>query len=72
MAVTNLNHLTGHDPWVSHWSGIYTSETGDVGANLAIGTGDYAGLSYYSWEYKGFGTSWPGEGLIFPSTTQSR
>ena len=53
--------------WVGRWDGIYTSDTGDLAFYLLSGTGDYAGLSYYRWTYKTFGTSWPGEGLITPN-----
>ena len=39
---------------------------------VLTGSGDYAGLSYYTGEYQGFGAIWPTEGLIHPSGTQSR
>jgi hypothetical protein len=57
--------------WVGRWEGIYTSETGDVVTSLLVGRGDYAGLSYYRWEYKQFGLTWQTEGLIFPGTIPS-
>jgi hypothetical protein len=58
--------------WVGRFEGIYTSETGDTVFYVLTGSGDYAGLSYYRWEYKTFGTTWPTEGLIFPGTIPSR
>jgi len=57
--------------WVGRWEGIYTSETGDMVTSLLVGRGDYAGLSYYRWEYKQFGLTWQTEGLIFPGTIPS-
>jgi hypothetical protein len=48
--------------WVSRYTGIYTSETGDVVVSLLTGTGDYAGLSYYKWEFKTFGSGKIGRG----------
>jgi hypothetical protein len=56
--------------WVGRWEGIYTSETGDVVTWLLDGTGDYAGLSYYRWEYKQSGLDWATEGLIYPSNVK--
>ncbi len=55
-----------HGAWDADYVGIYTSETGDVGATLFTGSGDYEGLSYYRWSIS-FGQSWDTEGLIFPS-----
>jgi len=57
--------------WVGRFEGIYTSETGDTVTSLLVGSGDYAGLSYYRWEYKTFGLTWQTEGLIFPGTIPS-
>jgi hypothetical protein len=57
--------------WVGRFEGIYTSETGDTVTTLFVGSGDYAGLSYYRWEYKTFGLTWQTEGLIFPGTIPS-
>jgi hypothetical protein len=57
--------------WVGRFEGVYTSETGDTVTSLLVGSGDYAGLSYYRWEYKTFGLTWQTEGLIFPGTIPS-
>lgn len=55
--------------WEAEYVGIYSPETGDIGAELFTGTGDYDGLYYYQWV---FGTQpgqpWPTQGLIFPTT----
>jgi hypothetical protein len=67
--ITRIRNSGG--TWVGRYQGIYTSGTGDVVFSLLTGTGDYAGLSYYRWENKTFGTTWPTEGLIFPGTMQS-
>jgi hypothetical protein len=52
--------------WEADYLGVYTSETGDVGASLFTGSGEYEGLSYYRWSFETFGTSWYTKGLIFP------
>ena len=52
--------------WETEYVGVYTSETGDVGASLFTGTGSYDGLSYYRWSVETFGSSWDTKGLIFP------
>jgi hypothetical protein len=55
-----------HGAWDAEYLGIYTSETGDVGATLFTGSGDYEGLSYYRWSIS-YGESWQTQGVIFPS-----
>jgi hypothetical protein len=55
--------------WDADFTGVYTTETGDVVAALFMGTGDYEGLSYYRWSFETYGTSWPTKGLIFPTIT---
>lgn len=57
--------------WVGTYAGIYTSDTGDTVTSLLRGTGDYEGLSFYRWQYKTFGATWPTEGLIFPGAVPS-
>lgn len=55
--------------WDAEHLGVYTSETGDVGAALFTGSGAYRGLSYYRWSFETYGSSWPTKGVIFPSIT---
>ena len=54
--------------WDTDYIGIFSPETGDVGAELYTGTGDYEGLYYYQWVFETFGQPWPTRGLIFPDT----
>jgi hypothetical protein len=57
--------------WEGRYTGIYTSETGDLWSIWYTGTGAYAGLSYYEWIEEP-AESWfhfyPVKGLIFPGT----
>jgi hypothetical protein len=55
--------------WKGRYTGIYTSETGDLWSIWYTGTGAYAGLSYYEWIEEPLGslvTFYPVTGLIFP------
>jgi len=57
--------------WDGRYSGIYTNKTGDLWSIWYIGTGAYAGLSYYEWIEEPLGTFftfYPITGLIFPGT----
>ena len=54
--------------WDTEYIGIFSPETGDVGAELYTGTGGYEGLYYYQWVIGTFGQPWPTKGLIFPDT----
>ena len=57
--------------WEGRYTGIYTSETGDLWSIWYTGTGAYAGLSYYEWIKEPVGSLmdfYPITGLIFPGT----
>jgi hypothetical protein len=54
--------------WETEYIGIFSPETGDIGAELYTGTGDYEGLYYYQWVFGTLGFPWPTNGLIFPDT----
>lgn len=54
--------------WEADYIGIFSPETGDVGAELYTGTGDYEGLYYYQWVIGTVDPPWPTRGLIFPTT----
>lgn len=54
--------------WETEYIGIFSPETGDIGAELYTGTGGYEGLFYYQWVIGTFGQPWPTKGLIFPDT----
>lgn len=54
--------------WETEYLGIYSDTTGDVGAELYVGTGDYEGLYYYQWVVGTFDPPWPTQGVIFPAT----
>ena len=57
--------------WVGGYSGIYTSETGDLASVWFEGTGGYAGLSYFQFIDAPVGTVSSGytfNGLIFPGS----
>lgn len=54
--------------WDTEYIGIFSPETGDIGAELYTGSGDYEGLYYYQWVFGTFDQPWPTKGLIFPTT----
>ena len=54
--------------WETEYIGIFSPETGDIGAELYTGTGDYEGLYYYQWVFGTLGFPRPTNGLIFPDT----
>jgi len=56
--------------WVGTYTGMFTTETGDVLTFWYTGAGGYAGLSYYMWQTIPYLTGGGSEthGLIFPGT----
>jgi len=54
--------------WETEYIGIFSLETGEVGAELFTDTGDYEGLYYYQWVIGTLGQPRPTSGLIFPTT----
>jgi len=54
--------------WVGTYTGIATSETGDILTFWYTGTGGYKGLSYYMWQTVHFEMPGVTHGLIFPGT----
>jgi hypothetical protein len=55
--------------WAGTYSGMFTSETGDVLTFWYTGTGGYKGLSYYMWQTVPFEAGrGQTHGLIFPGT----
>lgn len=54
--------------WEADSIGIFSPETGDIGAELYTGTGGYEGLYYYQWVFGTVDQPWPTNGLIFPDT----
>lgn len=52
--------------WQAPYSGIYTSETGDIITRWYTGTGAYEGLTFYMWIAGSRDFDW--QGLIFPGT----
>ena len=54
--------------WVGTYTGIATSETGDILTFWYTGTGGYKGLSYYMWFTVHFTETGQTHGLIFPGT----
>jgi hypothetical protein len=52
--------------WQAPYSGIYTSETGDIITRWYTGSGGYEGLAFYMWIAGSSVFDW--QGLIFPGT----
>jgi hypothetical protein len=58
--------------WAGTYTGMATTETGDILTSWYTGTGGYKGLSYYMWQTVHFDTQGVTHGLIFPGTPPKR
>jgi hypothetical protein len=54
--------------WEGTYSGIYSTETGDVLYRWWTGGGDYEGLTFFTWITDSTTSTWEWSGLIYPGT----